>query len=54
MAHAGACVSKVATSRFWVTTSPRSATSLPGQDTSEGDAGHLAARSHCRMELLYR
>ena len=46
VAHAGARVSKMAKRCFWVTTSPEFATLLHSQNTSEGDAGHLASLAH--------
>jgi hypothetical protein len=39
-------VSKMAKCGFWVTTSPKSATSLRSQNTSEGDAGCLATLAY--------
>ena len=46
VAQAGARVPKMARRCFWVTTSPKFATLLHTQNTSEGDAAHLATLAH--------
>ncbi len=48
VANAGACVSKMAERRFWVTTPPASATFLLERNTCEGDAGCLAILTYRR------
>jgi hypothetical protein len=45
--YASARLSKMATYRFWITTSPRSATSMLPQHTSEGEVGRLAIVAYC-------
>ncbi len=49
VAYVGARVSKMARYRFSLTTSPKPATLLPRQNTSEGTAGHLATLADRRM-----